>query len=59
MNPKRRGWGAIKVRVTIGKTTWETSIFPDGNPVKYFLPVKKEVRTKEHLEAGKSVEVQT
>ncbi len=25
---RRRGWGAIKVRVTIGDTHWDTSAFP-------------------------------
>jgi hypothetical protein len=26
MHEKRRGWGAVRVQVTIGKTTWGTSI---------------------------------
>ena len=26
----RRGFGAVKVAITIGKTSWRTSIFPDS-----------------------------
>ena len=31
MHEKRRGWGAVRVLVTIGNTSWETSIFPLQN----------------------------
>lgn len=46
------GWGSLKVTVTIGKTTWETSIFPDKKTQTFLLPLKKEVRAAEVLEAG-------
>jgi len=48
---ERRGFGSIPVIVTVGKTTWKTSIFPtkDGS---YVLPLKKEVRIKEGITAG-------
>jgi hypothetical protein len=47
----RRGFGAVRVRVRIGATTWRTSIFPaDGG--HYVLPVKRAVRTAESLAAG-------
>ena len=46
---KRRGGGAVKVKATIGKTTWETSIFPSKDTGGYFLPIKKQVRTAEKL----------
>ena len=44
----RRGWGSVRVRVTIGGTTWDTSIFPDKGGV-YLLPVKAQVRKREGL----------
>ena len=44
------GWGMIPVRVLVGETRWETSLFPkDGG---YVLPLKDKVRKAEHLEEG-------
>jgi hypothetical protein len=51
----RRGWGSLPVTVTIGRTTWKTSIFPDSKSGSYVLPVKADVREKENLEAGDTV----
>ena len=48
----RRGFGSLRVRVTIGGSSWTTSIFPDGARGGYVLPVKRAVRTSERLEAG-------
>lgn len=41
-----RGWGSLPVVVTIGKTSWRTSIFPDRKAGAYLLPLKAEVRKK-------------
>lgn len=51
----RRGFGALKVSVTVGETNWKTSIFPtkDGT---YFLPIKAQVRKTEDLKVGKIVQ---
>jgi hypothetical protein len=54
---KRRGFGSIPITVTIGKTSWRTSIFPDKKRATYVLPIKKEVRKKEHLVVGDKVAV--
>jgi Domain of unknown function (DUF1905) len=40
------------VRVTIGESTWKTSIFPDSTRGSYVLPIKRAVRTAEALNAG-------
>ena len=47
----RRGFGSLRVRVTIGSTTWTTSIFPDSGG-SYVLPVKKPVRQAQGLDVG-------
>ena len=49
------GWGVIPVHVRIGKTEWQTSLFPkDG---LYLVPIKSRVREAEHLEEGDTVTV--
>jgi hypothetical protein len=51
----RRGWGSLRVKATIGRTTWNTSIFPERKSNSYVLPVKADVRKKENIEDGDSV----
>ncbi len=53
-----RGFGSVRVSVTIGGSTWQTSIFPDSDSGSYVLPIKKGVRAKEGLEEGDTVEVE-
>ena len=53
----RRGFGAVKVRATLGGTTWETSIFPTKEG-PYILPVKASVRAKECAQEGDSVVIE-
>lgn len=48
----RRGFGSVPVRVSIGTTTWKTSVFPDSARGVYVLPVKRAVRRAEGLDAG-------
>jgi hypothetical protein len=47
-----RGFGSVRVRVTIGASTWLTSIFPDTTRGTYTLPIKKAIRRTEALSAG-------
>ena len=49
---QRRGFGAVRVRASIGGTTWKTSIFPDSARGAYVLPIKRDVRGAESLAAG-------
>ena len=49
--PFRTGFGSVPVKVTVGKTKWKTSIFPEKSGV-YVLPLKKEVRNKENISVG-------
>lgn len=48
----KQGWGSLPVIVNIGKTTWQTSIFPDKKSGAYLLPLKAEVRKKEKIVDG-------
>ena len=54
---RARGFGSQRVEVTVGATTWRTSVFPDTKRGTYVLPMKKAVRTAEGLAAGAHVEV--
>ena len=46
------GFGSIRVEVTIGSSTWRTSLFPSNEEKTYVLPLKKAVRTAEGLGPG-------
>jgi hypothetical protein len=49
------GWGMIPVRVRIGGSEWETSLWPkDG---RYIVPLKARVRQAEDLDEGATVAV--
>jgi hypothetical protein len=52
-----RGFGSVRVRATVGGTTWLTSIFPDSARATYVLPVKRAVRKAEALDAGDTATV--
>jgi hypothetical protein len=51
----RRGFGSLRVRATIGNSTWTTSIFP--GKAGYVLPVKRPVRVAEALDVGDTATV--
>jgi len=51
----RRGFGGIRVAVTLGKTKWETSIFPDSHSGTYLLPLKAAVRRAEGIAADDTI----
>ncbi|MFA6297395.1 MAG: DUF1905 domain-containing protein [Candidatus Paceibacterota bacterium] len=52
---KKKGWGAIPVVVTVGETSWKTSIFPDRRAGTYLLPIKAGVRKKEGIMYGDKI----
>ncbi|PRY69998.1 uncharacterized protein DUF1905 [Glaciihabitans tibetensis] len=68
-----RGFGSVKVRVRVGASRWETSIFPSsgtssvaspesalrGSAVReYVLPIKKSVRSAEGIAVTDRVSVE-
>ncbi|MEP6650388.1 MAG: DUF1905 domain-containing protein [Lapillicoccus sp.] len=52
----RAGFGSVRVAVTVGETSWRTSIFPAAAD-RFDLPVKKAVRQAEDLVPGDRVQV--
>jgi hypothetical protein len=46
------GFGSVRVEVTVGGTTWRTSVFPDARSGCYVLPFKQSVRRAERLDVG-------
>ncbi|HEY3339355.1 MAG TPA: DUF1905 domain-containing protein [Propionicimonas sp.] len=52
-----RGFGSVRVAVTVGTTSWRTSVFPDNDSQCYVLPMKRAVRLAEDLEDGDLVTV--
>ena len=52
---QRRGFGSVRVRVTLGASTWQTSVFPDATRGVYVLPVKSAVRRAEAVDDGDTV----
>ena len=53
----RRGFGSVRVEVTLGAITWKTSLFPvkEGG---YFLPIKVAVCREAEIAAGDAVTVE-
>jgi len=52
-----KGFGSLPVTVTIGGTTWKTSIFPDKFSGSYLLPLKASVRKREDIYTDDEVTV--
>nr|WP_167218207.1 DUF1905 domain-containing protein [Kribbella shirazensis] len=48
---RRKGFGSVRVAVTIGDSNWRTSVFPTKTGT-YVLPIKKPVRLAEELVEG-------
>lgn len=48
----RGGFGSLRVQVTIGSSSWGTSIFPGKELGSFLLPLKKPVRETEGLGVG-------
>lgn len=49
-------WGSVSVEVTIGATTWRTSLFPSKAHRGWLLPIKAAVRKAEKITEGSAVE---
>ena len=49
---KQGGFGSVRVKATIGRTSFTTSVFPSKEQKSFILPVKAQVRKAEALAAG-------
>lgn len=54
---KNMGWGFLPARITVGATTWDSSLLPLGDGT-YFVALKASLRKKEHITAGDTVQVE-
>lgn len=52
---RTRGFGSVKVQVTIGSSRWSTSLFPDRKSGGFVLPVKAAIRNAEKLAEGDQI----
>lgn len=52
-----KGWGSIRVHLKIGKTEWDTSLFPDRTSKTYVFAIKAAVRKAEGLSHGTAITV--
>jgi hypothetical protein len=55
---KRRGFGSVKVNVTLGDSRWSTSVFPSKETGGWFLPIKKAVQRAEGLNEGDLLDIE-
>ncbi|RJR14162.1 DUF1905 domain-containing protein [Candidatus Parcubacteria bacterium] len=53
---KRVAWGYIQIRAKVGKTSWDTTVFPTKEG-PYLLAIKASVRKKEGIDEGDTVRV--
>jgi hypothetical protein len=51
------GKGMVKVSATLGKTTWDTSLFPHTKDCSFLISIKAKVRKAEDVMAGDEVKV--
>ena len=54
----KKGWGSLPVIVTIGNTSWKTSIFPDKKAGAYLLPLKAAIRKNEKIVDNQTITFQ-
>ena len=47
-----RAFGTVPATVSIGKTSWSTSLFTDTQRDAYLIPIKAQVRRAEQLADG-------
>src|SRR5262245_27756973 len=54
---QRKPFGSFHVKAVTGATPWETSLFADTKRGAFVLPVKADVRKREKIALGDTIEV--
>jgi hypothetical protein len=54
---KTYGAGFVKIKATLGKTSWATALFPQTKTGTYLLSIKAAVRKKEDVWAGDNISI--
>ncbi len=54
---KSYGAGFIKVKVTLGESSWKTALFYQQISTSYILPIKKAIRKTEGVFAGDTIDL--
>jgi hypothetical protein len=53
----KAAWGSVRVKVLIGESEWQTSVFPDKKSGTYNLPIKADIRKRESLQNKQMIDV--
>ncbi|MDQ5901530.1 MAG: hypothetical protein QG580_245 [Patescibacteria group bacterium] len=56
-NSSVHGAGFVKIKATVGKTDWQTSLFPFKRENTFLICIKKSVREKEDVFPGEEIKV--
>lgn len=51
------GAGFVKIKATIGVTSWQTALFPHKQSGAYLISIKKHVRKKEEIYEGDTAQI--
>ena len=57
LKSEEAGWGRLNATAKIGQIEWKTAIWFDTKKNTYLLPVKADIRRKEKIQAGDTVDV--
>lgn len=53
---QEQGWGRMKATAKIGNSEWETAIWFDTKLNTYLLPIKAQIRIKEHIVTDQEID---
>ena len=54
---EKHGKGMIRITATVGKTSWQTALFPHIRSKSFLLSIKQAVRKKEDLWEGDTIKI--